>query len=233
MNWHTGQFCRAAARYYATRQPVDTDGLRALWARARLFARLPSLAPPLTEAERAIAFAPPGETIILPHSGGLLLSIEGELLPDFPVTKHVEAIREAKGLISVRLNCPGGDLLAAFALHDALMAAGPSRTECLVAGSAGSAATLILAACGTRRALEGSRLWVHGPSDYVWGRAGDLRDAADQLDAWLPRMARVYERCCDPALVRQWLTDGGDHFFDAQQAVSVGLATEVVEPLHA
>jgi ATP-dependent protease ClpP protease subunit len=230
MNWHTGAFCRATSRYLGSRNPGDVDAVRPLWMRSRLWNKMPELSPPLSEAEQTIAFAPPGAEIVIPHAGGLSLSIEGELLPTFPVDKHLEAIRYAKGAITIRMNSGGGDLASAFALHDGLLAAGPERVEVLIAGCCGSAATLILAAANRRRIVRGSRLWVHCPSDYVWGTASDLRAAADYMDALSPRMAAAYTRCCQPALVDKWLS-GPDFFFDAQEAVGVGLCTEVVEPV--
>jgi ATP-dependent protease ClpP protease subunit len=173
---------------------------------------------------------PPGGEMVLPHpGGGLTIVIEGEMLPDFPVTKHLEAIAKANGQISVHLNSPGGDLLAGMQIGAALLQAGPDRVDCLVAGLCGSAATFPLVAASRRRVLDGSRLWCHAPSNMVWGNAGELRQCADQLEALLPRMRKAYERVCPPELVTKWLS-GPDYVFDARQALACGLATEVVSP---
>jgi len=232
MNWKTQSFCRAAARYYSTRTPPvpDLESVRALWARGRVWSKLPEL-PAESKARAAADLVAPGGHLALPHAGGLSIVVEGELLPDFPVEHYVEAIRKASGTISIRLNCPGGDLLAALEIHTALLAAGPDRVEILVAGLCGSAATVILAAGGDRRRiLQGSKLWVHSPSDCCWGNAGELRRAADALEALLPKMRQIYGRICDRSLVEKWL-DGSDHLFDAAAALSSGLGTEIVEPI--
>lgn len=228
MNYHTAQFCNAASRYYGQRTPDDFSTVRALWARSRAFAELPSIVPPLPPGDTALATVSPGGTCVIPHASGLHLDIDGEIMPDFPVKDYVDAIRSAKGTITVRVNSGGGDLTAGFTLHDALLAADPARVEVLVTGACGSAATLVLAAADRRRVLEGSRVFVHQCSTCVWGTAAELRSAAIMLEKWIPRMAKAYERICAPDLVSAWLRSG-DHFFGAQDAVSVGLATEAVE----
>src|ERR1043166_2253382 len=230
MNFATAQFCRAVSGYYQRLRPsgVDSHALRSLWARADMFAKLPELAtdtPAARQADAASAFAPPGGSKVLPHTGGLHLAIEGEILTDFPTAEHVEAIKRATGPITIRVNSGGGDLQAAFAVHDALQQAGSERVSALVGGFCGSAATLILAAADRRRALDGSRFWIHSPSFFTWGNSDALRESADTLDGLLLRMARAYRRICNPVFVDAWL-DGADHFFDAPQALACGLATE-------
>lgn len=232
MNYATSKFCAGMAHYYSGRQPPDFAAVRGLWARARTFAQIPNIGPDFSAADFAIATCLPGEvTEPLPHREGLSLIIEGEILPSFPVESFVRQIGEAQGPIVIRLNCGGGDLAAAFALHDALRAAGSARVEVLVAGCAGSAATLILAAADRRRVLAGSRLWVHAPSHFAWGNASELRRLADELDQLTPRMFDVYGRIIsDREALRDWF-DGRDFFFDAPGALAVGLATQVEQPI--
>ncbi len=222
MNWHEQQFCRAAALHLGTR--TDMGAIRALWARGRLFAKLPELSEDITAT--ALVSPPPGGATKLEHGGGLCLTVDGEILNDFPVEDYTSAIRRARGVLTVRINSTGGDLKNALAVHDALLAAGADRVECLVVGAAGSAASVILAAADRRRVVAGSRLWVHRPTTIAWGDADQLRKVANELETMMPRMIEAYSRICNRSLVCQWLS-GGDHFFDANEALRVGLATEV------
>ena len=201
-----------------------------MWGRAKTWAKLAELRPD-SDARTSATMAAPGGHISLAHAGGLALAIEGELLPSFPVENYIEAVGKAKGPITLRINSGGGDLMTGFALNAALVSAGSSRVEVLVAGLCGSAATLILAAADKRRVLAGSRLWIHGPSDVVWGSASELRAAADALERLTPRMATIYGRIIsDHDLVKTWLS-GSDYFFTGLQAVSVGLGTVLEHPV--
>jgi ATP-dependent Clp protease protease subunit len=168
----------------------------------------------------------------LPHTGGLALVIEGEMLSTFPTDEWIRLIEQTPGKITIRINSPGGNLNASLKLHETLKPIG-HRVEILVAGCCGSAAILVLVAGDTRRAIEGSSFWLHKPSHRVHGDADHLLAAAVWLETYLQPMAKALCARCPADLVSKWLS-GGDYFLASENALKVGLINQIepaIEPL--
>lgn len=133
----------------------------------------------------------------------------------------------------VRINSDGGSVSEAAAIYATLIAwPGGVDTECTGWGL--SAASMVFMAGAVRRIYPTSMLMVHAPHTPEGGNAVQLRQNAEVLDAVAKTMQPAYARSGQPpAVVAGWL-DGNDHWFTADQAVALGLATEVVsEPVQA
>jgi len=127
--------------------------------------------------------------------------------------------------VLVRINSTGGSVSDALAIYNALRThkAGVRTRIDGIAFSAGG----YIAMAGSEVAMpENALLMIHAPWGLADGNAAELRKLADQLDKWAAAMQSGYRRGgkVDAADVEQWLTDGEDHFFTADEAIASGLA---------
>lgn len=139
-----------------------------------------------------------------------------------------EALAEASGPLTVRLNSGGGVAADGLAIYIALSEY-PDEVTIHVDGAAASAASLI-AMAGDRIVMrDGSFMLIHDPAQ-LWaanrGTEDDHRKTADHLAVLAVGYARVYARRAgiDLAEARRIMRE--ETMFDAQAAVAAGFATE-------
>lgn len=113
----------------------------------------------------------------------------------WPFNDAGEFIRALSGItakdILVRINSPGGDVVDAFAIYNAIISHKSTittRNESLAA----SAASFILAAGKKRESYGNAMVMVHNPWMAVIGDSDDLRAAADVGDKFLNSMVDMY-----------------------------------------
>jgi ATP-dependent protease ClpP protease subunit len=132
--------------------------------------------------------------------------------------------------IDLRLNSPGGSVFDAVAIHNALSRhAGPVTVW--IDGIAASAASYIAMAGDAIVMPENAFLMIHDPSGLVMGTAADMREMAGTLDKIAAGMTRGYA-------VRSGKTEdeiaalmAAETWFSAAEALEVGLATQLAEPV--
>lgn len=142
-------------------------------------------------------------------------------------------VREINALdvdaITVRINSIGGSCPDGIAIHNAIKRH-KAHVTTIADGMALSIASLILCAGDTRQMAENAMLMVHAPWTFAMGNSVELRDLADQLDAWARAMSTSYAAATGEtaakALTR--LTDGKDHWFTAAEAKDAGFCGEVI-----
>lgn len=133
--------------------------------------------------------------------------------------------------VTVTLNSPGGDLASLFSVTDTLQAMrAPVNTRCL--GQArGTAAALVAAGTGTRRAGAHAQLVLQLPGAQAAGSATDLDRAARTetglTDQLFELMAQVTGRAREE-VVADW--ERG-RVLSADEAWRAGLIDEIDEPL--
>ncbi len=129
--------------------------------------------------------------------------------------------------IRVRINSLGGLVADGLAIYSALKRH-PGRVTAAIDGAAYSAASVIAMAGDEIEIADVGTIMVHGPSTFAEGKAPDMRRAADALDRMAAAMSQAYKaRGLDAAVVDAWLQDGKDHYFTADEAVTVGLADRI------
>lgn len=129
--------------------------------------------------------------------------------------------------LTVEINSEGGSVSDGIAIFN-LLSTWPAGVETKVVGWALSVASLILMAGTKRSAHETSLLMIHAPWVSATGNAGELRQTADTLDQVAETMRRAYMRSGQPEnVVAAWL-DGADHWFTSDEALALGLVTEVI-----
>ena len=138
---------------------------------------------------------------------------------------ELNAIRAQR--ITVRINSFGGSVADGVAIFNALRRHGAHITT-EVDGVAVSIASLIAMAGDVRRMAGNSLMMVHAPWGAAAGNAVDMRDLAATLDKHAEVMADAYARGgMDRNEALALLTDGQDHWFTPEEALSAGLIHEI------
>jgi ATP-dependent Clp protease protease subunit len=131
--------------------------------------------------------------------------------------------------INLYINSPGGDMLALFAVYDAMQFLGsPVHTVCV--GQAASAAAVLLAAGepGHRAVLPNARVLIHQPHGGAQGQSSDIEIAVREMVELRNRMVDVLvERTGQPR--DKVVADiDRDYILRGDAAVEYGLVDEVI-----
>jgi ATP-dependent protease ClpP protease subunit len=143
---------------------------------------------------------------------------------------------EAVTAIKVHINSPGGDVFAAINIANALREQQTSKgrsVETIVDGLAASAASIIMMAGKTVTIADNAMVMIHNPWTVAMGAAGDMRKAADTLDAIRNTIVATYKwhsEMKDADLVA--LMDA-ETWMDADEALANGFATAKIDGLTA
>lgn len=144
-------------------------------------------------------------------------------------TTAEEVIAELSGTadVLVRINSAGGSFDEGPAIFNALRNHS-GRVDTIIDGVGYSMAAVILQAGMKRSMAENAVLMVHGSQYGAQGSSEDLRKAADMMDVHTEAMRSAFtSRGIAAETVDGWLTDGDDHYFTAQEALSAGLIDEI------
>ena len=134
------------------------------------------------------------------------------------------AEQQGKAVI-IRLISPGGDALAGLSMSNSVAKHG--NCTVIADGQCASAATLILAAAKTARAVSTAQLMVHPPHAQAGGQADDFAAMAAALENTAIAMKEVYSKRI-AAETLEGLMTGSDAWMTAEQAKSIGLVDDVV-----
>ena len=140
--------------------------------------------------------------------------------------------QDAKALITLYINSPGGEVQSGLALYDAMQAAScPIRTVCL--GMAASMGALLFIAGDEREMLPHSRVMIHDPliGGGIGGSALSVKARADDLMRIRDITAEVISRHSGMSLEQVFELTSRDTYFEAAAAVEAGLADRVVTTL--
>ena len=129
--------------------------------------------------------------------------------------------------IEVQISSMGGDVFDGIAIYNALRAH-PAKITTRVDGMAASIASVIVQAGDERVMLTGSQMMIHPAFGFAMGDATDMRKLADILDRQTDIIAGIYTERADEGGFRDLMD--AETWFDADEAVEVGLADQVVTP---
>jgi ATP-dependent Clp protease, protease subunit len=132
--------------------------------------------------------------------------------------------------IDVRINSPGGDVLAGLAMLDTMRSLTcPVGTTC--AGLAASMGSVLLAAGtkGRRRATASARVLIHQPwSQGFQGQATDLERTAQEILRQRALVDDILAEATGQPVDRIHKDTDRDTWFSADEAVVYGLIDEVI-----
>lgn len=122
--------------------------------------------------------------------------------------------------ITVRINSLGGSVPDGIAICNA-MKRHKAHITVEIDGIAYSIASLIAMGGDTINMASNALMMIHAPWTYAAGNSAELRELADQLDAWATAMSTSYAaQTGDQAGALALLTDGKDHYFTADEALA-------------
>lgn len=160
---------------------------------------------------------------------GAELYVYGTIEEGFDVDV-IDALKRLKGKsITLRINSPGGLVDVALAAYSALRRHdGPVVT---IVDSLAASAGSLLALVGSSRLTEPTGRWmIHQANVGLNGNATQLRKAAGVLDQYDDALAKLYSRVMKPGTNIAALM-AAETWFNAEQAVAIGLATGITEAI--
>lgn len=158
-----------------------------------------------------------------------------DIIGDWGVSAQ-DFVNELRGItaksIDLRINSEGGEVFDGLAIYEALVRH-PATVDAYVDGLAASAASFIAMAADRVVMAPRGRMMIHDAHGMAWGNPRDMRSMADLLDELSDTIADIYAERAGGTR-QQWRTamqaaQGGPDgtWYDAQDAVKVGLADEV------
>ena len=138
-----------------------------------------------------------------------------------------DELMSGSGNITVWINSPGGDCVAAAQIYNMLMDY-PHDVTVKIDGIAASAASVI-AMAGTKVLMSPvSTMMIHNPATIAWGDAGDMEKAIAILDAVKDSIINAYE--IKSGLSRAKLSHlmDSETWMDANKAVELGFADGIL-----
>lgn len=144
----------------------------------------------------------------------------------------VKKIAKLSGPVDVRINSYGGVVADALAIYNALRRhKGDVTTN--IDGIAYSAASLIAMAGQNINMAANAMMMIHAPWAIAVGNANDMRLSADVLEKFADAMVSSYSRDgkVDADLASDWLKDGEDHYFSADEAADAGLVDGITDSI--
>jgi ATP-dependent Clp protease protease subunit len=141
---------------------------------------------------------------------------------------HLEG-EDTEKPISLYINSPGGDMLALFAVYDAMQfLAAPVHTVCV--GQAASAASVLLAAGepGHRTALPNARVLIHQPHGGAQGQSSDMEIAVKEMIELRERMVNVLVERTGQPRERVVADMDRDFILRGEDAVKYGMVDEII-----
>lgn len=158
--------------------------------------------------------------------------VEGQfiLLSDFMA--DLERIQKCKE-ITIRMNSYGGDAGVSNTIHNRLrdLARNGAKLTCVVDGVAMSGGSLIMCACDHVRVNPSSLIMIHKCWSTIWGayNADELRQQADQNDAWDKMQISIYKRKTglSETVLSHMMAD--TTYMTGREALEKGFADELLE----
>lgn len=142
-----------------------------------------------------------------------------------------EFIQDLQGIkadnLTVRINSPGGSVIDAIAIYNALVQH-PANVLCRVDSMAASAASIIAMAGDTVEMMVGSQIMIHDAMSAELGNPKELRELANWLDDQSDNIASIYAARGSKYPADEWRKMmNAETWMFAEEAVELGLADSV------
>ena len=135
-------------------------------------------------------------------------------------------------IINLHVDSPGGSITDGIAIYNAIRSH-PSNVDVYINGMAGSIASIIILAGDRIFIPENSSIFTHLPmvSSLEMPNREDMEESIKMLEQFEKVLANIYMKHtgADLETVTGWMEN--ETFFFGQEAVDVGLATEVVDKI--
>ena len=149
---------------------------------------------------------------------------------DDDVTPQIfkDELMSGSGNITVWINSPGGDCVAAAQIYNMLMEY-PGNVTVKIDGIAASAASVI-AMAGTRVCVSPvSMLMIHNPMTFAFGNTAEMQKAIDMLGEVKESIINAYEIKTGMSRAKLSRLMDAETWMNANKAVELGFADEVLQ----
>ena len=163
-----------------------------------------------------------------------VLEINGEIASeswfDDDVTPKLfkDELMSGSGPITIWLNSPGGDCIAASQIYSMLMDY-PGEVTVKVDGIAASAASVI-AMAGTKVLMAPTALMmIHNPMTLAWGDRSEMTKAIEMLDEVKESIVNAYEIKTGLSRAKISHLMDAETWMNANKAIELGFADDILE----
>lgn len=130
------------------------------------------------------------------------------------------------GDITVWINSPGGDCIAAAQIYN-MLTEYKGKVTIFIDGLAASAASVIAMAGDEVVMSPVSLMMIHNPSCMAWGESKDLRKEAEMLDEFKESIINAYEIKTGLSRVKISHLMDCETWFNANKAIELGFADKI------
>ena len=139
-----------------------------------------------------------------------------------------DELNGGKGDITVWINSPGGDCVAAAQIYNMLREY-PGKVTVKVDGIAASAASVIAMAGDTVLMSPVSMMMIHNPMTIAFGDSGEMQKAIDMLASVKDSIINAYELKTGMSRTKLAHLMDAETWMDAGKAIELGFADEIVQ----
>ena len=127
--------------------------------------------------------------------------------------------------INIYINSPGGQILQGLAIYDiSKLVKSPIRTVCV--GYAASMAGILMLMGEKREGLKHSRIMLHEPSDWIRGKATDIRVSVTEMEIAEKQLYDIIKEYTNIINPEKLLVK--DTWYSAIEALKVNILTKVL-----
>lgn len=158
--------------------------------------------------------------------------VEGQFIL---LNEFMEDLKRIEGCsdITIRMNSYGGDAGVSLTIYNRLreLSRNGTKLTCIVDGVAMSGGSIIMCACDTVKANPGSLIMIHKCWVTMIGNynADELRQAAEQNDAWDKMQVECYKRKCGltDTVIMHMMAE--TTYMTGREAMAKGFVDELLE----
>ena len=156
------------------------------------------------------------------------VNIFGEIGFDITAPEFINQLREFRGAkhLDIHILSAGGSVFEGFAMANAISSF-PGETTVFIDGLAASIASLVAISADRTVIAENGFIAIHDPFTIAQGTAEDLRHRADILDQLTDQLIQAYHTKTGLSRARISALMDAETWFNANDAVKIGLADEV------
>ncbi|AWG03423.1 head maturation protease, ClpP-related [Trueperella pyogenes] len=140
-----------------------------------------------------------------------------------------DELHAGEGAVTVWINSPGGDCIAAAQIYNMLMDY-PGHVTVIIDGLAASAASVIAMAASTVKMTPVSMMMIHNPATLAMGDKQELGKAIEMLDAVKESIINAYELKTGMQRAKLARLMDAETWMDARAAIDMGFADELHHP---
>lgn len=155
----------------------------------------------------------------------------GKVRAEDLISRLASARAQGISRVNLKINSPGGSITEGVALMTQL-GSDDLYITATVEGIAASMASVMIQGADRRRMVKGGRMMVHQGQGGVFGSANYIHEYADLLDSYNKTIADIYAQKSKrdaKYILENWMKEGKDTWFTADQALKEGLIDEIVD----